>query len=72
MTTREALHAHLAAHKEAPVYERVYFFHAHIYYDQSDPGEAAKMAALDPQLRKHFEAHEHVKVQDLKASDAGC
>ena len=70
MTSRQALHEYLEAHKGEPVETRVYFFHAHIYYDHTDPGEAALMAALKSKLQAHFEHDDDVEIHTLMVRPA--
>lgn len=66
MTTREALRSYRENTRDKPPYERVYFFHAHIYYDADDTNEVAKMKILHESLRNDFSSDDHVEVHKLQ------
>lgn len=66
MTTKEALRSYREKTQDKPPYERVYFFHAHIYYDADDTDEVAKMKILHETLQNDFSSDYHVEIHKLQ------
>ena len=71
MTSREELHQYRQSTEGKSAHERVYFFHAHVYYDSSNPEEIEKMMKLRQKLQQDFASDEHVDVHALQASLPG-
>ena len=72
MTSREELHQYRQSTEGKPAHERVYFFHAHIYYDSSNPEETEKMLNLRQRLQQDFASDNHVAVHRLQVSLPLC
>ena len=72
MTSREQLHEYRQSTEGKPAHERVYFFHAHIYYDSSNTEETEKMLKLRQRLRHDFASDDHVDVHRLQVSLPLC
>ena len=68
MTSKEHLHEYRQSTEGKPAHERVYFFHAHIYYDVSIPEEKEKMLKLQQRLQQDFSGDEHVSIHARQAS----
>lgn len=68
MTSRDALHAYREKTADKHPHERVYFFHAHIYYDSSSQEETSKMHALVKALQQHTSEDDHVEIHTLQVS----
>ena len=68
MTSKEHLHEYRQSTEGKPAHERVYFFHAHIYYDASIPEEKEKMLKLQQRLQQDFSGDKHVSVHARQAS----
>ena len=68
MTSREALHAWREKTAGQAPHARVYFFHAHIYYDSARQEEKAKMHTLIKEIQDEFAADDHVDVHTLQVS----
>ncbi len=66
MTTREALRSYREKTQDKSPHERVYFFHAHIYYDADDTDEVAKMNILLETLQNDFSRDDHVELHKLQ------
>ena len=66
MTSRDAFRLYRDKTRDKPAYERVYFFHAHIYYNIDDAGEVAKMDALHKTLQGSFSQDDHYEVHTLQ------
>ena len=71
MTSREHLRQYRQSTEGKPAHERVFFFHAHIYYDASIAEEAEKMLQLQQRLQQDFSGDDHVAVHALQASLPG-
>ena len=66
MTSREALHSYRERTKGRAAHERVYFFHAHIYYDGSSADEKSKMQDVMKSLHHNFDSDDHVEIHTLQ------
>ena len=66
MTTREALHKYRESTTGEEAHVRVFFFHAHIYYDPEGP-QKAQMLALHKKLQEDFKTDPDVEVHTLQA-----
>ncbi|CAL8468988.1 g8529 [Coccomyxa elongata] len=71
MTTREALRSYRQKTQDKPPHERVYFFHAHIYYDADDTDEVAKMKTLHETLQNDFSSDDHIEIHKLQVKALG-
>ena len=67
MITREALHKYRKSTTGEEPHVRVFFFHAHIYYDPEGP-QKAQMLALHKRLQEDFKEDPDVEVHTLQAS----
>ena len=66
MTSREALHSYREKTKDRAAYERIYFFHAHIYYDVSSADGTSKMQDIMKSLQHDFDSDDHVEIHTLQ------
>ena len=66
MTSREALRSYRERTNDRAAHERVYFFHAHIYYDSSSVEETSKMRDVMKSLHHHFDSDDHVEIHTLQ------
>ena len=65
MTTRESLHKYRESTLGEEAHVRVFFFHAHIYYDPDGP-QKEKMLALHKKLQDDFKDDPNVEVHTLQ------
>lgn len=68
MTCKEALHAWREKTAGQAPHARVYFFHAHIYYDSARQEEKLKMHTIIKEMQDEFAADDHVGVHTLQVS----
>ena len=68
MTTRESLHRYRESTEGEEAHVRVFFFHAHIYYDPEGP-QKEKMLALHKNLQKDFKDDPNVEVHTLQVKN---
>ena len=66
MTTREALHTYREKTAGKAPHERVYFFHAHIYYDSQSKDETTRMHEVKAKLEQQYSGDDHVEVHTLQ------
>ena len=66
MTSREALRLYREKTQDKAPHERVYFFHAHIYYDSDDADETAKMESLMKTLQSTLSKDDHFEIHTLQ------
>lgn len=66
MTSREAFRLYRESTLDKPPHERVYFFHAHIYYNSDDAVEVAKMKALLETLQSTLSKDDHYEIHTLQ------
>jgi len=71
MTTREALHTYREKTVGRAPHERVYFFHAHIYYYSESKDETNKMHEVKARLEQHYSGDNHVEVHTLQVRSEG-
>ena len=66
MTTREDLHKYRESTLGEEAHVRVFFFHAHIYYEPDGPRKS-KMLALYKKLQEDFMDDPDVEIHTLQA-----
>ncbi len=71
MTTREALQTYREKTAGRAPHERVYFFHAHIYYDSQSKDETTKMHEVQARLEQQYSGDDHVEVHTLQVRSEG-
>ena len=71
MTTREALHTYREKTVGRAPHERVYFFHAHIYYYSESKDETNKMHEVKARLEQQYSGDNHVEVHTLQVRSKG-
>jgi len=70
-TSVEALVRHRAAHAVGPESRRVWFFHAHAYFDHAAPARVAEARAFMDLIRRTYAATSHVEVHSFMPHPAG-
>lgn len=70
-TSVEALAQHRAAHAVGPESRRVWFFHAHAYFDHASPARVAEARAFMELVRRTYAATSHVEVHSFIPHPAG-
>ncbi|MGZ3419553.1 MAG: DOPA 4,5-dioxygenase family protein [Polyangiales bacterium] len=69
--TRSSLLAHRAATEHAPAGERVWFFHAHVYFDHEEPEQVEAARAFQRRIEETFAPSGHVEVHSFIARPVG-
>ncbi len=70
-TSRESLLRHRAANEGAPEHRRVWFFHAHVYFDHESPERTAEARAFAERIRATFGENAHVELHSFIPGPAG-
>lgn len=70
-TSLESLRRYRSAHDEGPESRRVWFFHAHVYFDHESPAGVADARAFMDRVRETYAATAHVEVHTFVPKPAG-
>lgn len=70
-TSLESLRRHRAAHETGADYDRVWFFHAHVYFDHESKEEVARAHAFMDRIRETYASNAHVEVHRLMPGPIG-
>lgn len=70
-TSLETLRRHRAAHADAHGSHRVWFFHAHTYFDHDSPEQVAEARAFMDLIRRTFASTPHVEVHSVVPMPVG-